>query len=276
MLLKYPICDCRLAKVLACARLAVGLLWLVGVTALNVSAQIYSELVREALQQPAQTSAPQNDQKTSHPSPTAPPAPDDKVTSHNPQDDDAAKINIFTGMGHAHGGAYQPLTGKQRWQLYLNQTFLPPAYFGIAWSSLVDHLSNQPPEWGHGASGLGLRVASRFGSNVVGGTLLGAGAALTGEDPRYIRSDDHGFWRRGRHAIAFTVLTYNREGETRPAIAGVSSLYASSVITQLWLPNHDHLWRDGMRDGTVQLGFSGMFNLIEEFWPELMHVVKRK
>jgi len=291
MRLKFLFGARRQARAFACARLAVGSLWFVIVAALSVSAQTYSELAKDAFQHPPKSSAAQSDltQDEKKTTPTAPPnqpalpAPEEKAASQAADDaaggkpqDDPSKINIFTGLGRAQGGAYKPLTGKERWKLYLNQTFLPPAYFGVAWSSLVDQLSNEPKEWGRGASGLGLRVASRFGDNVVGGTLLAVGAAVTGEDPRYISSGDHGFWRRSRHAIAFTVLTYDRNGKTCPAYAGVSSLYSASVITQLWLPNHDHLWRDGLRDGTVQLGFSGMFNLIEEFWPELMHVIKRK
>jgi len=30
-----------------------------------------------------------------------------------------------------------------------------------------------------------------------------------------------------------------------------------------------------VRDGNLQLAYSGMFNLVEEFWPEIKKVFKR-
>lgn len=211
--------------------------------------------------------------------PQIPDQPVDQTSTpqaHSHQSDDDTKINIFTGLAHSHDDVWHPLTGKQRWELFLNQTFLPSAYFGIAWSSVVDHLGNAPPQWGQGAAGLGRRIGSRFAGNLVGNALYAGGAALTGEDPRYICSAKKGFWPRTGHAALYTVMTYNRDGKLRPAYAGIGSQYASSVITQLWQPEHGNLWKDGVRDGTVQLGFAVMFNVIEEFWPELTHLVRWK
>src|SRR5437868_6079012 len=85
----------------------------------------------------------------------APPSADAQEKSSNSQGGkEATKINVITGLGHADGSTYQPLTGKQRWQLYLNQTFTSPSpYIGVLWSSVVDQMGNQPPEWKQGAAG---------------------------------------------------------------------------------------------------------------------------
>src|SRR5438477_13008744 len=80
---------------------------------------------------------------------STPPSADAQEKASNSQSDkDATKINVITGMGRTDGSTYQPLTGKQRWQLYLNQTFTSPSpYIGVLWSAVVDQMGNQPPEW---------------------------------------------------------------------------------------------------------------------------------
>jgi hypothetical protein len=202
--------------------------------------------------------------------------PQDQSTSSPQKKDDPTKINVFTGIGHVSEAGYKPLTGKERWHLYLNQTFVPPAaYFGVLWSSLVDHIGNAPPEWGQGMAGYGLRLTSRFGTNVAQNSILAVGAATLHEEPRYISSSSKGFLRRGGHALLFTVVTYNTNGKLTPAIAGVGSTYAACMITTLWMPKRYTILGDGVRDGNLQLAYAGMFNLIEEFWPEIKKVFKR-
>jgi hypothetical protein len=202
--------------------------------------------------------------------------PQGQSTSSSQKKDDPTKINIFTGIGHVSENAYKPLTGKERWRLYLNQTFMPPeAYFGALWSSLIDHIGNDPPEWGQGMKGYGLRLVSRFGTNLVQNSILAVGAATLHEEPRYVSSSSKGFFRRGGHALLFTVVTYNNGGKMTPAIASVGSTYAATMITTLWMPKRYTMLGDGVRDGNLQLAFGGMFNLVEEFWPEIRKVFKR-
>jgi len=47
------------------------------------------------------------------------------------------------------------------------------------------------------------------------------------------------------------------------------------MITTLWMPKRYTMLGDGVRDGNLQLAYSGMFNLVEEFWPEIKKVFKR-
>jgi len=202
--------------------------------------------------------------------------PQNQSTSNPQKKDDPTKINIFTGIGHVSENGYKPLTGKERWHLYLNQTFAPPqAYFGVLWSSLLDHIGNAPPEWGQGMAGYGLRLASRFGNAVVQNSIMAVGAATLHEEPRYISSSSKGFFHRSGHALLFTVVTYNNRGKITPALAGVGSIYAACMITTLWMPKRYTMLGDGVRDGNLQLAYSGMFNLVEEFWPEIKKVFKR-
>jgi hypothetical protein len=60
--------------------------------------------------------------------------------------------------------SYQPLTGKERWNLYLREAFWSPGvFFRAAGPALGERLSNEPPAWGEGAEGYSRRFANRFG-----------------------------------------------------------------------------------------------------------------
>jgi hypothetical protein len=189
--------------------------------------------------------------------------------------DDASKVNRLTGVGHVSQDGYKPLTGKGRFHLYLNQTFVPPeAYLGVLLSAGVDQINHDPPEWKLGAAGYGRRFASRFGTNFVQNSILAVGAATLHEEPRYISSSSKGFFHRSEHALLFTLVTYTNSGKVTPAIASVGSTYAASMITTFWLPKRYTALGDGVRDANLQMGFNGVFNLVEEFWPEIKKVFK--
>jgi len=187
------------------------------------------------------------------------------------------EINPITGVGAVSPANYQALTGEDRWRLYFKQNFTTVgAYLGMFMGSVLDQVQNQPPEWGKGISGYGQRLASRFGSGVIQGTIQASACAVIGQDPRYIRSGSEHAWPRAGHALLYSVLTYNNEGKTRLALATLGSYYGSSMIATSWLPSRYTPLGDGVRDGNRQVILAGFANLVQEFWPEIRRIVGRK
>ena len=89
---------------------------------------------------------------------------------------------------------YQPLNGKQRWQLYLDNTFLrPSAFFRAAGPALGDQLTNEPPQWSQGMSGYSKRLADRFGRFALQESYQAAAAAVLHHEVRYVRSAKRDF-----------------------------------------------------------------------------------
>ena len=194
-----------------------------------------------------------------------------------PGRENAISVNRITGTGAVSGSAYVPLTGRERWQLYLTQNFTSVgAWFAPVTSSLIDHVNSRPPEWGGDFGGYGRRLASRYGTNLVQGSVEAAGCAILGHDPRYIRSSQSGVWRRMGHAFLYSFLTRNGNGDTRLGIATLGSFYATGMVTQSWMPDRYRALGDGVREGNRQLIFSVAFNQFQEFWPEIRRLVRRK
>jgi hypothetical protein len=191
--------------------------------------------------------------------------------------DSAVAINTLTGLGMISARDYTPLTGKQRWQYYLNQNFMSSgAFFGPVLLSTVDQIGNQPPEWGGGMKGYGQRLASRFGTSVVQGSAQSLGCALLHQEPRYIRSADSGALKRVGHAFLYTLITYNNDGKKRPALASLTSYYVSAFAADAWLPSRYTIAGDAVRDGNRTVIFAALINQMQEFWPEIRRYVFRR
>ncbi len=194
-----------------------------------------------------------------------------------PRGDSATSVNIFTGIGNVSQQDYTPLTGKQRWQYYLNQNFISlGAFLGPVLSAGLDQVGGQPPEWGGGVQGYGKRLASRLGTGIVQGTAQSIGCAVFGQEPRYIRSSDQRVLHRISHAFIFSLITYNNEGKVRLALPTLASYYVSTMATNAWLPARYNIVGDGVRDGNRQVILAGLGNQFQEFWPEIKRYILRR
>jgi len=169
--------------------------------------------------------------------------------------------------------AYQPLTGKERWDLYLREAFWSPGvFFRAAGPALGAQLNNEPPQWGQGMEGYSKRFANRFGRFALQETYEAAGAAVLQHEVRYIHSKRSGFLLRAAHALTADFVTYDRSGRRTPHVARVGSVVAAEFTGNLWMPNGYRDASTAMRGAGMQLGVSSAFNLIREFAPELKRI----
>ena len=170
-------------------------------------------------------------------------------------------------------GSYQPLTGRERWNLYLRDAFWSPGvFFRAAGPALGAQLNNEPPAWGQGAEGYSKRFANRFGRFALKETYEAAGAAALGHDVRYVRSKRSGFLPRVAHAIAANFVTYDRNGRRAPHVSRVGSVFAAEFTGNLWMPAGHRDAYTAVRGVGMELGVSSAFNLMREFAPELKRI----
>ena len=169
--------------------------------------------------------------------------------------------------------SYVPLTGKERWNLYLRDAFWSPGvFFKAAGPAVGAQLNNEPPQWGQGMEGYSKRFANRFGRFALQETYEAAGAAILQHEVRYIRSKRSGFLPRAAHALTANFVTYNQSGRRTPHVARVGSVVAAEFTGNLWMQAGYRDASTAMRGAGMQLGVSSAFNLIREFAPELKRV----
>jgi hypothetical protein len=194
-----------------------------------------------------------------------------------PDQQQPLSVNPVTGLASASALDYHPLTGKERWKLYWRQNYASVgAYFGPVFTALVlDQATGSPSQWGGGFRGYGRRVASRTAMGMLQGTLQASIAAGLHEDVRYISSAQTGFKKRALHAVAYSFVTYNDEGRTTLNIANLSSYYATTAISTVWVPGRRNVATYTLSNGTAQIVLAIPVNLLQEFWPDIRRKITR-
>jgi len=177
------------------------------------------------------------------------------------------------GAAQAAQNTFQPLTGKERWNLYMRDAFWSPGvFFRAAGPALGAQLNNEPAAWGQGMEGYSKRFANRFGRFALQETYEAAGAALLQHEVRYVRSNRCGFLPRAAHAVTANFVTYDRNGRRTPHVARVGSVFAAEFTATLWMPAGYRDASTAMRGVGMELGVSSAFILVREFAPELKRI----
>lgn len=171
-------------------------------------------------------------------------------------------------------GPLEPLSNRQRVRIYLQQTFLTAgSYLARAFSAGIDQAEGAPHEWGGGLGGYGRRYAARYGEFVIQNSIVSAGNAVLGYEPRYDFCRCTGFWPRTRHAISRNFLAYDRtERELRPQVPTYVGAFVAGALYNAWLPGtQQHVWRGGVYNVLSQAGIGSGYNFVSEFSLDILH-----
>jgi hypothetical protein len=170
-------------------------------------------------------------------------------------------------------GRLEPLSNRERTQIYFRQTFLTAgSYVARAFSAGLDQAGGEPHAWGGGFAGYGRRYAARYGEFVVQNSVLSGGNALLGLEPRYDFCRCAGFWSRTRHAVSRNFVAYDRsERELRPQIPMYSAAFAAGLLYNTWLPGQHNIWKGGAYSVLSQAGIGSGYNFVSEFSLDILH-----
>ena len=159
------------------------------------------------------------------------------------------------------------LTLGDRFAIYRHTILRPYSIVGPAFGAGIGQAENEPPEWGQGSKGYGKRLASGMTRHMISETIRFGFAAADGEDPRYHRSDDTGFWPRAQHAIVETFTSETAGGRRIPAFSRFAGTYGAAFIANSWYPESRATTGYALRRGSTALASSVGFHLFQEFMP---------
>lgn len=148
---------------------------------------------------------------------------------------------------------------------FINSTVGPFALGRMVATAGISTWRNSPEEWGTKWEGFGRRVASNFGKNAIKQTTkFGLDEALK-FDSHFYRSQNKSVGARIRNALVSPVTARDRKGKRVIGVSNLVGTYGSNIIAyETWYPQR-YNWKDGVRSGTISLGFNAAFNLIKEF-----------
>jgi len=172
--------------------------------------------------------------------------------------------------------AYVPITGAERWKLYVNDNFVDPlAYLRAFASGGLQQLGDAPPEWRQGTKAYFERTGSSFGQFLIDDTVRTGLSAAAGLDTRYHLCKCSGIKPRVLHAIKWTFITRNNEGKVRVDWPRFAGDYAGAFASNAWYPDR-YSYKDALRSGHQQAAFEIGSNLLKEFKPEIRKLLHRK
>jgi len=165
------------------------------------------------------------------------------------------------------------MTLGERFRIYRHSLFNPDSALAPAFGAALAQASNEPPEWGQGASGFGTRLASGYGRMVIGRTIRFGVAALDHEDPRFHYSNQSGFWRRFRYASAHYVVARSDDGGRVPAYSRFAGAYGAAFIANAWYPESRANTGHALMRGSTALAAGYAWNVFREFWPDIKNAI---
>ena len=198
--------------------------------------------------------------------------------NHPPALDSQLKVNWLYGAYVDKDAPLESLTSRQRFKLFLRQSFTTPGvYVKTALFSIGDQINDSPPLWGTGFGGYARRVGSRHGQFVIQNSLTALGNGVLGFEPRYNRCLCSGFWSRTRHAVVRNFVTYDRtETALRPQIALYAGAFGAGVIGGTWKPDNRDLLAEGYRGVITQAAFGILAHWVGEFAPDIKRVLRKE
>jgi hypothetical protein len=156
-------------------------------------------------------------------------------------------------------------TSKERFKRYVNSMVGPLALARTVAGAGYSTWRNSPVEWGDQWEGFGRRVASGLGKNAIKQTTIYALDETFKLDSRFYRSQKKDFGSRLGNALISPVTARDENGKRVFGFPRVVGTYASSVIAyETWYPRR-YGFKDGLKSGTISLGFNAAFNVFKEF-----------
>ena len=170
-----------------------------------------------------------------------------------------------TGLTVAQSNGYTRPNAATRRKRYINSMVGPWALGRTVASAGISTWRNSPEEWGDKWEGFGRRVASNLGRNVIKQTTkFGIDEALK-NDSHFYRSKNKSVSARIGNALISPVTARDRNGKRVVGIGNLAGTYGASIISrEVWYPDR-YDWKDGVKSGTISLGFNAAFNLFKEF-----------
>jgi hypothetical protein len=171
-----------------------------------------------------------------------------------------------------------PLTGDQRFKLYLRQTYTTPGiYVKTVLFSIHDQAKETEPAWGDGISGYGKRLGSLHAGNIIQNSLTSLGNAAVGFEPRYDRCRCEGAWPRIRHAVVRNFITYSGtdDKEIRPQIMSYAAAFGAGVTVASWEPDNPSVLTRGYQSMVTQAWVGVVVDALAEFAPDIKRMLRK-
>jgi hypothetical protein len=159
---------------------------------------------------------------------------------------------------------------KDKFTLFVRDTFDPISFLSAAFDAGLDQASNRDPTFGQGAGAYG----KRFGADFAGQTAWRffadfAYPTIFSEDPRYYRLIHGSGRRRFLHAVEHTFVAQRDSGKHMFNVSQWLTTATAVALNDTYHPGNQRGFTPALRAGGYGLASGMGFDVLREFWPDI-------
>src|SRR5579862_8972048 len=177
-----------------------------------------------------------------------------------------------------HPPRYKPgtvlcsLEVKDKFTLFVRDTFDPISFFEAAFNAGLDQRSHRDPTFGQGATGYGRRFGADFASQTTWRFFTDfAYPTIFSEDPRYYRLNHGSGRRRFLHAVEHTFVAERDSGKHMFNASQWLGTATAVALNDAYHPGNERGVTPALRVSGYALATGMGFDILREFWPDIAH-----
>jgi hypothetical protein len=183
--------------------------------------------------------------------------------------------NFQTTNGAA--AAEPGLTPKKKFMLATHNAFDVSAHLGNLFQTGVGQLADSQPHYGEGWAGVGKRFSALERDQITGSYLNYAILPIVfHEDPRYFRRGHGSAPARIGYAISRAVIARRDAGGWTFNKSQVLGSFIAGGISTTYYPSQDRNLEGVALNCAVGLVYKGGFNLLSEYYPDLLTLMHHR
>jgi hypothetical protein len=166
------------------------------------------------------------------------------------------------------------LTARHKFLLAYDQMFDVSAHFGNLFQTSIQQATSGQPHYDTDA------FIKRFGASEADQVtsclfIYGVLPAVLHTDPRYFRREDGSAASRTWYAVSRTFVTRNDAGVNVFNTAQLAGQLGQAGLSNLYYADQDRTMRGTFTNWATQLVYNSAFNVLKEFYPDLLAKLHR-
>lgn len=177
---------------------------------------------------------------------------------------------VIDGKAYPALGEWQPLTTRQKFDVFLHSTYSPSTFLNAGIDIAADRVKGRhDPEYETGMMGWGQHYGIALATsetNVFFERFLFP--ALLKQDPRYYRNPSLPFFKRALYSMSRVIITRTDNGSETINASRILGGAATRALSDLYVPGQSQGMRPISNTVTFDLARDAGMNLLREFWPD--------
>jgi len=159
---------------------------------------------------------------------------------------------------------------KDKFTLFVRDTFDPISLFSAGFHAAVDQAKNRDPTFRQGAEGYGKRLGADFAGQTTWRFFTDfAYPTIFSEDPRYYRLGHGSGRRRFFHALEHTFVAHRDNGTHMFNASQWLGTASAVALSDVYHPGNERGFTPALRAGGFSIATGMGFDVLREFWPDI-------